>query len=354
MKKQVLFVATLLFATQLTTAQVLYSEKFDNLTLGNVGTDCKGATPGQGGWYTTSNTATANQSNNYFKVVSEPNKGKVLELSAIPNSATYGGNFLQKKDLHLLWNHRSNRNDICKLEFDFYTENPVTSNGTTHFWLMANNDNSISNTKKYIVGFIRYFGTALDGLFFKYNLGNDVIDNTTPKVVIPANSWVKIIIYLDYINNTSYINIPSLNLWKVKSNFLINSTAVNPMDDFTPTAIIMQTERQNQNISPYKIKYDNFILEALKTMPSASKDDYLNTKFKIYPNPAKDVLIVHLNEKIKIKKIAIYNINGKIIDVQNGIDEKENFVNVENLSAGTYLLHITTDSGTTVKSFSKK
>lgn len=319
-----------------------------------MGTDFTGNTPGQGGWYTTSNTATANQSNNYFKIVSEPNNGKVLELSAIPNSATYGSNFLQKKDLHLLWNNRTNGNDICKLEFDFYSENPVASNGTTHFWLMANNDNSISNTKKYIVGFLRYFGTASDGLFFKYNLGNDVIDNTTPKVVIPANSWVKIIIYLDYINNTSYINIPSLNLWKVKSNFLINSTAVNPMDDFTPTAIIIQTEKQIQNLSPYKIKYDNFILEALKTMPSASKDNYLNTKFKIYPNPAKDVLIVHSDEKIKIKKIAIYNINGKIIDAQNAIDEKENFINVENLSSGVYMLHLITEGGTTVKSFIKK
>lgn len=354
MKKNKLFIATLLFVSQLTTAQVLYSENFDNLTLGNVGTDFTGATPGQGGWYTLSNTATANQSNNYFKVVSEPNKGKVLELSAIPNSATYGGNFLQKKDLHLLWNNRSNGNDICKLEFDFYTENPVTSNGITHFWLMANNDNSISNTKKYIVGFIRYFGTASDGLFFKYNLGNDVIDNTTPKVVIPANSWVKIIIYLDYINNTSYINIPSLNLWKVKSNFLINSTAVNPMDDFTPTAIIMQTERQNQNISPYKIKYDNFILEALKTMPSASKDDYLNTKFNLYPNPAKNVVNITNTENIAVEKITVYDVNGKLIDTKIFGKESNVTLDVSNYAAGTYLLHIETTEGTAVKKVVKK
>ncbi len=82
MKKQILFVATLLFATQLTTAQVLYSENFDNLTLGNVGTDFTGTTPGQGGWYTTSDTAAANQSNNYFKIIAEPSRGKVLEITS--------------------------------------------------------------------------------------------------------------------------------------------------------------------------------------------------------------------------------------------------------------------------------
>lgn len=73
-----LFISTLLFVAQFTSAQVLYSENFDNLTLGNVGADFTGATPGQGGWYTLSQSSEipSQNSNNYFKIVTEPGREK--------------------------------------------------------------------------------------------------------------------------------------------------------------------------------------------------------------------------------------------------------------------------------------
>lgn len=55
-------------------AQVLYTENFDNLTLGDLGTDVTGTTPGKGGWYTTGAT------NAQYAIITEPNKGKALSL----------------------------------------------------------------------------------------------------------------------------------------------------------------------------------------------------------------------------------------------------------------------------------
>lgn len=81
MKTNIFFILTVLFATQLTSAQVLYSENFNNLTLGNVGTDDTGTVAGQGGWYTKSNTNSAPYvGNNDFKIIAEPGRGNILEV----------------------------------------------------------------------------------------------------------------------------------------------------------------------------------------------------------------------------------------------------------------------------------
>ncbi len=134
MKKNKLFIAAFLFATQLTTTQVLYSENFDNLTLGNVGTDFNGNTPGQGGWYTLSNTASANQSHNYFKIIAESGMGKVLEITS--STISNRNNIAIIRDLEKNWNNRVAGNDVLKIEYNFYTNESFTN---------ANSDNTHSN-----------------------------------------------------------------------------------------------------------------------------------------------------------------------------------------------------------------
>ncbi|HLU84103.1 MAG TPA: hypothetical protein VKZ45_01415 [Vicingaceae bacterium] len=129
MKKNVLFIAAFLCVSQLTTAQVLYSENFDNLTLGNVGTDFNGNTPGQGGWYTTSNTTTANQSNNYFKIIAESGMGKVLEItSPVVNTITTDRtNVAVIRDLEKNWKNRDAGNNVLKIEYEFYNNESFTN-----------------------------------------------------------------------------------------------------------------------------------------------------------------------------------------------------------------------------------
>lgn len=101
-------------------------------------------------------------------------------------------------------------------------------------------------------------------------------------------------------------------------------------------------------------KYDNIIVSAVSTVPTASVYNVLSSKFNIYPNPVTNMLTVTNSENIIIKELTVYDVNGKIIKEQKSSFEKEITLNVENLSAGTYLLHIKTESGYTVKSFIKK
>src|SRR5690606_35141031 len=77
MKKCLLILTTVLFSNSIH-SQVLYTENFDNLSIGNLGTDVTAKTPGQGGWYTVSQYT---QANSFFTIVNETGRGKVLDMT---------------------------------------------------------------------------------------------------------------------------------------------------------------------------------------------------------------------------------------------------------------------------------
>src|SRR5690606_11202618 len=190
MKKNVLFIAAFLCVSQLTTAQVLYSENFDNLTLGNVETDFTGITPGQGGWYTTSNTAAANQSNNYFKIIAESGMGKVLEItSPVVNSTNSARNNVAViRDLEKKWNNRAVGNDVLKIEYDFYNNESFTN---------INSDNThMIVAKQYAL-----FNLDYSGATGKTNVGyvtTGGLGTMLSPTFIPKNTWLKVVYYVDF------------------------------------------------------------------------------------------------------------------------------------------------------------
>jgi len=356
MKTNILLKLIILFATQLNSAQVLYSENFDNLAIGNVGTDSTGATAGKGGWYTLCQTDVPNYNNSYFNITNVSGRGNVLEITSLPFAAPYGQVILQKKDLHLLWNTRTNGNEVCKIEFDFYTESPINGGGVTQFYLMGNQDilmspQDISNQA--ITGFLRQMGYFSSNLKFRYHLA-DIIDTKTPNIFVPENTWINVKIYLDYENNKIYLNIPMLNIWVIKNDFLINSSSFSK-DNYLPKSIILQTTRQFYPNSPqHRIMYDNFILEALTTMPTVSLDNLLSSKFNLYPNPAKNIVNITNNENLGIELIKIYDSNGKLINTKTFSREPNVQLDISNYAAGTYFLHISSTKGTAIKKVIKE
>ncbi len=340
MKKQVLFVATLLFATQLTTAQVLYSENFDNLTLGNVGTDFTGATPGQGGWYTLSNTATANQSNNYFKIIAEPGMGKVLEITSpfVNNNTSNRTNTAIIKDLEKNWKNRTVGNDVLKIEYDFYTNESLTN-------ITSDNGHMILAIKQYALFYLYYSGVTGSTRVPYVTTGG--VGTILSSIILPKKTWLKVVYYVDFTNQKLYFRIPALAINEVKTTTLDMSNDLVTALHFSS---LTGTAPYNQSV----YKYDNISVSAVSLIPSASVDAVLSSKFNIYPNPVTNMLTITNSENITIKELTVYDVNGKTIKEQKGSFEKEHALNVENLSAGTYLLHIETTEGTAVKKVVKK
>ena len=80
-----------------------------------------------------------------------------------------------------------------------------------------------------------------------------------------------------------------------------------------------------------------FVSDSINTL-DVGNDNIVSNKILIYPNPATNEFNVILNNGEKIKKIFIYDANGRIISTHNNT-----IINVKNLSAGIYFLNIFTN-----------
>src|SRR5690554_7624505 len=138
MKKYILSILSLLFLNT-TYSQVLYDEDFDNYTLGNLGTDPTGVTPGQGGWLTATASLNPNVTNSNFTITNEPNRGKVLTLSApVSTPASSSFSYITKPGIDTFINQRTPGNDVIKFEVDYYT-------GSQYY--LVGSDGSPANTR---------------------------------------------------------------------------------------------------------------------------------------------------------------------------------------------------------------
>jgi len=331
MKTNILLILTVLFTVQLTSAQVLWSENFDNLTLGNIGTDFTGQTPGQGDWYTLSlaYVVPADADNKYFKIVAEPNRGNVLQIISLPSMGT---NFIQKRGLDVLWNNRTQGNDVLKLAFDFFTGPSLSNYEVSGIGLSDNNtlnsSNNVITQMTYMPGTRHVFAPGSSSSGYQLN----------------PNTWYTFVFYIDYTNQKSYFLIPSLG-------------AIAEYNHQAPIPLVSSiiSSANNVNSTPtHSYKFDNFVVSAVNNVPLSVTNNFISSKFNLFPNPANDVVTITNSENIGVEQIQVFDISGKA--VQSHIFNNENQVqlNIENLAPGTYMLHIQTNTGTAMKKLLKQ
>lgn len=352
MNKKLLLATTVFIYSQLLNAQVLYSENFDNLTVGNVGTDLTGQTPGKGNWFTIYGSTSPNANNNWFQIQNEPNKGKVITIQSPTPTAT-GNTSLQQRNIDQLINNRTQGNNVIKFEVDFYTgvqHNVPVANSNLTFGLTDRNDNQLSSTIP-IAGFNFFPASGELSARSKNGIGQNIIKlgNNNQKLLLPFNTWVKCIIYLDYPNKKVYYEIPSLNVL-VTDDFLKNDNDPNYFNKYTPKSIQAITAIE-QLAATYK--FDNFKVTALNKV-TLSVNKALAEKFNLYPNPASNTINITNSDNYFVQNVKIYDTSGKLLKTQDFNNEKEVQLNIESFANGIYLLHIQTDKGVAVKKVVKK
>jgi len=110
--------------------QILGSENFDTLTLGNIGTDINGATAGQGGFFIASSngsapTTTSNESASNLQIISnEFNSTQGAQITT-PNGDN--GTTILTDIVDADWAGRTSGNNIFEVEFSFFTSSTTTS-----------------------------------------------------------------------------------------------------------------------------------------------------------------------------------------------------------------------------------
>ncbi|UUC44984.1 T9SS-dependent choice-of-anchor J family protein [Flavobacterium cerinum] len=93
---------------------------------------------------------------------------------------------------------------------------------------------------------------------------------------------------------------------------------------------------------------------AVLAMTTASTDDFLASKFTVFPNPANDVVNVANNGNVLVDAIAINDINGRTVKTVKLDAVSEAQVNIADLNSGVYFMNITTNEGVATKKIIKK
>jgi len=81
-----------------------------------------------------------------------------------------------------------------------------------------------------------------------------------------------------------------------------------------------------------------------------SQEEFLKESISIYPNPAKDVLLVE-SSAIAIDKLKIYDLSGRLVLENENVEHQ---ISVSELQQGTYILEIKTSHGLLKKKLVKK
>jgi len=87
------------------------------------------------------------------------------------------------------------------------------------------------------------------------------------------------------------------------------------------------------------------VVEGSSVLGSAS---FTNTKFSLYPNPARNILNIKSNDNIIMKSVQVYDLTGRLVIDANLTNSS---INVENLVSGTYIVLLKDESG---KDYSQK
>lgn len=276
-----LYIFLFLIAFQLTNAQVLWSDDFDSYPVGLLSTDPTGVSSGLGGWYVRS-------PYNEVKIVSETGRGKVMALGWIQFIGASHGGSIKKMDLDVLWKNRNKINNIFKFEFEMQALNDFKATDLGHF----THSISINNTNA-----IGYIGQ----LHCRVTKDNSFV-SSGPVNYKYSYSWIKVEMYLDYNTNTFYCYVPNHFIAKE-----IRSTIDQPYQILLNSSYMMDVP-----LGLVSVKYDNMKISAIPTLPTyLDINEFLASKFNVFPNPAKNIITITNNENIGIELVEIYDVSGK-------------------------------------------
>jgi type IX secretion system substrate protein len=106
---------------------------------------------------------------------------------------------------------------------------------------------------------------------------------------------------------------------------------------------------QCRTADSYMFMVDDFKI----TAATLTTNDFVSSKFSVYPNPTNDVVTISNNGNIQINKVVITDINGRTVKTNNFSGVSETQINVSDLNSGVYFMNIDTNEGIATKKLVK-
>jgi hypothetical protein len=350
MKKLLLFI--LMGFTTLAFSQVLKTENFNALTVGNIGTDVAGTNAGQGGWFTANTAGGTNGGNANFQVVVEGGDyGNVFQFTG--SDAATGTKFMWQDGFPATWATRTTGNNIIEVEFDYFTGPTTASFNSFRVYIYSAEATprvlaGIGVTKNAVVssvpfanvvnGFGHWTSTPGTGTY-SFGLG----PNATTPIALAVNTWVRL--GFSFNVTTGHIR------WKgpgFDATFTGNDTFPVTTAGVAPGEIDFLSAPGTGNTVASVSKFDNYLVKASNadTLLSVENQNLVSTEISVYPNPTKDSFVINTNDLGLVNSISITDINGRVVKnlTLDGVSGSTN-VDISDLNSGMYLITVKTDNG---------
>lgn len=348
MKKTLLTLAAFSFVA-FASAQGILTQNFNGLTIGNVGTDVNGITPGQGGYYTlTTNgvapTTSTNAGNDNFQIIAgDAAHGNVLQVTG-PNGDK-GSRFMFKEGLDTFWEARPAGEDIIEIDWTFFTGAPTTSKNQMRGVLYNEDGDKILGGLSFAMD-----TKILSGLSYYNNSGtyaNYLFNLATGGLVLEANTWYT---FAFSFNNATGDVIIRTGGDEVDG--IIEGAAAGEIP-FEFDIIAVAGTTGGANTSAATGLFDNLVFRTSSedTLLGVANNVAQATAISVYPNPASDVINI---AGADINKVSFADINGRTVKSLN-VNSTQATISISDLSTGVYMMTIeTADGATTTKKLLKK
>ncbi len=351
--KKILFITSLALSANICFAQSIISENFESLTVGNLGSDITGTTPGQGGWYITAASTASNSAASNFQVTNSTttSHGKVLSILGSA-SATGTKQINQNNKLVSVWGTRTPGNDVLTYEFDFFSGATTTSQNTGRVYLW---DGSSAN--KCVIGFAFNMATKqhtmiayVDPAEVNGQAGEIGNWGFTYNQALAANTWYKVGLAWDSNTGEIVYKIVKEDDGTVVVNNFYQGAGVGATPNLANIQVQAVPNATTSNSVASNVIFDNFRLNATNTMDVLAVNDVATVKKNIgvYPNPTTDFLKFENN--VKVTNVEVFDMTGKAVNVVLS----DNQVDVRKLQNGVYLIRTTTQDGISTQKFIKK
>jgi len=176
--------------------------------------------------------------------------------------------------------------------------------------------------------------------FYKYQVDSFIANDTFKK-----NALLHIVTYQNVAGAPQQLTHDSLTYTK-SDMYQPFSLSVNyPNNAVVPDSVSIWFESKGYGSGGTSCELAHFLtLDELQFhfTPLSNAKDVLKANFKIFPNPAKDIINVSYQGNFEIKDIRLLDISGKHVKIYRNTSRE---LNVSGVSSGIYILNIQTEQG---------
>jgi hypothetical protein len=202
----------------------------------------------------------------------------------------------------------------------------------------------------------------IHGLSFSFNLPVNLVDSSSLTMDFHDNCWLS-------------QNAPSLELqvqpWDGRLDVgfsRANSKPVTGQGPVSTLSFIVEEDVEGFKVSDGKIpivvnisngfafdgsgkKLEIPDAQTVIYLDIAREEEPVSSDLHIWPNPTQDVLQVHLNGKMPIQAIEVFNLSGQLVKVEKSVNDKHYQLSLNQLNQGMYIIRVITETGAFGKKF---